>query len=590
MTITLAKPVSGITIIHMRKTLYAALLVLVLAFPAFGQVYSYMIPLSSDLYRDMDALYLISGSGVPSPSRPWSRSEANLILSRIDKRDLDENTLRLYEKISSELEASSPRWNFDDGFGIGAEIETNFEYYGHTNGDAFGIDDDWVYGYEERKPFLKAGLEFSVMDFFYTYADLQYTMGRYQGEGLEKFVPSVDFPSGIGAVVDKDENVTVVKRSRQYYQSHSINLPLQSKDFEFEWPKRALISIGGRNWNLMLGRDRISWGESIIGNFVLDDHVQYHDMTRLSFFTNMFKYEWTNIFFETLLHPEAGEAGKEDGIRMLIAHRLEFRPASWINLAISENVMYGAPVLNMRYLNPAFILHNLNNASMFNAIAHAELTIQPAKGLKIYGQFVLDQARAPNEGDSQADAWGLLAGLNHTSMLGRGYLSSGVEFAYTTPLLYRRQDVDFLMYQRSYTMDGYGDALKFYYIGFPYGGDAMVLKFDLCYRMPDVFEAGFTAEGMLHGEMDMFKSHNTNGNNQELANIKDDTPSGNEILESLKLSIYGKYEFPDLWRGMDMYAFAQVSFFGRDHYEKTTGCATGKEADIQWVLGFGFKI
>lgn len=556
----------------------------------FGNVNPYIIPLSSDIYKDMDALYLISGEGIPSYSRPWSKAEAELIFSRIDKNKLDGNGVLLYDHIEAELEKMEPRWSFSDGFGLGAEIESNFEYYGHTNGDDFVIDDDWVYNYEDRKPFLKAGLEFSVKDFFYTYADLQYTMGRYQGEGAVTYSPDVDFPYGIGAIVGKDEEVTIVKESRQYYQSHSINLPIASKDFEFDWPKRALISLGGKNWNFTIGRDRISWGESIIGNFIMDGHVQYHDMTRLSFFTDMFKYEWTNLFFETLLHPENGDAGKEREIRMLIAHRLEFRPASWINLAISENVMYRAPTLNIRYLNPAFILHNLNNASMFNAIAQAELTIQPVKGLKIYGQFVLDQARAPNEGTSQADAWGVLAGLNYTAMMKKGYLSSGIEFAYTTPLLYRRQDVDFLMYQRSYTMDGFYDAMKLYYIGFPYGGDAMVLKFDISYRMPDVFEAGFSAEGMLHGEMDMFESHNINGDNSDLANIKDDTPYGEGILESLKLSLYGKYEFPKWWKEMDMYAFAQLSFFGRDYYEKTTGCATEKEADIQWVLGLGIKI
>ncbi len=574
----------------MKKTILFLIALFLIVFPAFSGMDAYMIPLSSDIYKDMDALYLISGEGIPSFSRPWSSAEANIIFSRIDKSKLDENGIMLYSHVEKELKEMEPRWRFSDGFGLGAEIESNFEYYGHTNGEDFVIDDDWVYSYEDRKPFLKAGLEFSVKDFFYTYADLQYTMGRYQGEGAVKYDPDIDFPYGIGAIVGKDDDVTIVKESRQYYQSHSINLPIASKDFEFDWPKRALISLGGKNWNFTFGRDKISWGESIIGNFIIDDHVQYHDMTRLAFFTDMFKYEWTNLFFETLLHPESGDAGKEREIRMLIAHRLEFRPSSWINLAISENVMYRAPTLNLKYLNPAFILHNLNNASMFNAIAQAELTIQPVKGLKIYGQFVLDQARAPNEGDSQADAWGVLAGIGYTSMMKKGYLSSGIEFAYTTPLLYRRHTVDFLMYQRSFTYDLDGSTMKLYYIGFPYGGDAIVLKGNLYYRMPGIFETGISIEGMLHGEMDMFKSHNSGNDNNENTDIKDSTPYGNRILESLKVSLYGKYEFPKWWKEMDMYAFAQISFFGRDYYEKTTGCATEKEADIQWVLGLGIKI
>ena len=41
-----------------------------------------MIPLSSSIYMDMDALYLATGNGTPSNARPWSKTEANLILTQ----------------------------------------------------------------------------------------------------------------------------------------------------------------------------------------------------------------------------------------------------------------------------------------------------------------------------------------------------------------------------------------------------------------------------------------------------------------------------------------------------------------------------
>jgi hypothetical protein len=50
-------------------------------------------------------------------------------------------------------------------------------------------------------------------------------------------------------------------------------------------------------------------------------------------------------------------------------------------------VMYQADTVNLRYLNPAFIFHNLNNRSMFNAIAHAELDIMLYRGLNLYGSL-----------------------------------------------------------------------------------------------------------------------------------------------------------------------------------------------------------
>ena len=72
-----------------------------------------------------------------------------------------------------------------------------------------------------------------------------------------------------------------------------------------------------------------------------------------------------------------------------MGHRLEFRARGGLTLALSEDVMYRNDVFDPRYLNPAFIYHNLNNRSMFNAIAHLELDWSPAPGWKLYGQYAL---------------------------------------------------------------------------------------------------------------------------------------------------------------------------------------------------------
>ena len=50
---------------------------------------------------------------------------------------------------------------------------------------------------------------------------------------------------------------------------------------------------------------------------------------------------------------------------------------------------------------------------MFNALAYLDINWTVLPGLEIYGQYALDQARAPHEGDSQSDASGFVAGFRY---------------------------------------------------------------------------------------------------------------------------------------------------------------------------------
>ena len=64
------------------------LLILVVSMNVSGSVSSYILPLSSSIYDDMDALYRLTGQVPPSTSRPWSAAEARLILSRLDEESM----------------------------------------------------------------------------------------------------------------------------------------------------------------------------------------------------------------------------------------------------------------------------------------------------------------------------------------------------------------------------------------------------------------------------------------------------------------------------------------------------------------------
>ncbi|MFA6841407.1 MAG: hypothetical protein WCR05_11565 [Sphaerochaetaceae bacterium] len=571
-----------------KKTLFVLFLVMLAGSMLFASgPYSEMIPLSSSVYQDMDELYAIMDMGTPSNARPWSKGEALMILDRVDTFALRGVSKTLYDKIANAVEPGL-RWNFADNFGLGVILETNVEYYAHTNGVQFNTEPDWIYGFEQRKPLAKLKLDFSVKDMFYTYADLQYGYGRTNPDDTITALSEFTGGQGVGSLISETDagSSYYVKDSVVYSRSSGWNIPPRSAEFDFEWPKRAIFSLGGSFWNVSVARDRVDWGNSHIGNFIIDNHVDYHDFFRFSAFSDHFKYEWLNVFFDT--NPKSSESPTTSS-RILMAHRLEFRPWSWLTFSVSENVMYQADTVNLRYLNPAFIFHNLNNRSMFNAIAHAELDIMLYRGLNLYGQFVLDQARAPNEAAVQSDAWGVLGGFEYSHAVGPGILTTSLEYAYTTPCLYRRDGVDFLMFQKSFTL-GKSFVLNLDYIGFPYGGDAQVLQWNISYRMPSYGEIAFSLQGQRHGEMDIFTPHHvdSNGNptdNSGVPNYAGATPSGDDITETLVASLAGKYEIPHFVSWIDMSIWSRLDWIGRRIHTRSTNSYSGEASDLQFTIG-----
>jgi hypothetical protein len=553
-----------------------------------------VIPLSSVIYEEMDALYLLKGMGSPSGARPWTVTEIMVMLDRIDPFGLNRVERRLYDHITSD--ASKPlRLGLDKHTRLDVNLELTFEAYTHTNSTEYVLDTDWIYGYEARKPMALLSLELAVGSFMYIYTDLQYGRNRFLEADLRRDLGAL--PDGVGAVIPpaSTAEVSFPIRSWAYSKPVLTNFILQTRDFDFSWPKRAIMSVGGKHWNLSLARDKVHWGNGHSGNFVIDDQVDFNDFARYSVFTGRFRYEWLNVFF-----PMPYTNNGDETFKILMAHRLEFRILKSLTFAISENVMYQDNAFNVRYVNPAFIFHNLNDRSLFNAIAQIELDFTFLPGFNLYTQWVIDQAKAPNEDTSQSDAYGFLVGIEHARGLGPGVLTSSLEGAYTTPLLYRRDIVDFLSV-RTYDVIGAGEHVHFDYIGYPFGGDALVLQLDTAYLLPGVGSISARFLGMLHGKMHFFVSHNDEGKNTQKANLDASTPSGREDEQELTFaaSLRGNYLIPPVVSWLAISTWAQLDVVVKHnklmYSESGIGEALlyhkpGIATDLQFTIGVGLKL
>ena len=565
-----------------------------------------MIPLSSAIYEEMDALYLTAALGTPSDSRPWTKTEANQILGRIDRARLTSDETTLFDAIAGAIRPGL-KFSFPDGFGFGAALDLSLEAYAHSN-TGYDQESDWIRGFEDRKPLARLSLDFSLKDFLYLYCDMQY--GRNRVSLSDDLYRALDrHPTGIGAVIapivldpvthaiiSGDTSATLSGSSWAYSQAFLTNVLTEPRDFDYQWPKRAVASIGGANWNFALSRDKVNWGNGHSGNFIVDRHVDYQDFARLTAFSDVFKYDWLNVFMEA--NPVQWET-PDTRFKLLMAHRLEFRILKRLSFAVSENVMYQNNVFDLRFLNPAFIYHNLNNMSMFNAIAHAELDWNFAKGFNLYGQYVMDQARAPTEGTAQGDAMGYLGGIEYAGVAGNKVFTSSLEFALTDPLLYRRNGVDFIMIRRYYTngdpnIPNYniysGYILTLDYPGYEYGGDAIVLQWDGACRIPGMGKLGLRLFGMIHGAMNFFVSHNQSGVNAGYADYEGTTPSGNTISQTLAASISAEYDVPRLVSWARARLWAEVDWVNRRNYTKSTKTYSAWDSDIQATVGCSLSI
>ncbi len=609
----------------MKKILFLVLVFFAVISSLWGgttNLSSFIIPIEeSEFYDDTYTLYSLLGLASPSYSQPWTGSEAEIILSKTEELASKNNfTQNLLSSLKSRLERYNPKFSLSDGFGYEIGVTASPEIYLHANTEDYVNDTDWFYNFDKRQKLLTLELEFSAKDFFYTYSELAFTKSRYSWNGTELYSHETDFPFGIGAIVDSYENVKkkymeengiadetelpldwdleyrysphVVKSSTSFSSAYNDNTPFWSLwNIAANFPTRAFVSFGGDNWNFLFGRDRLNWGRSIIGSFVIDKHVSYHDFARLSIYTDSFKYEWNNIFLETQPYvSEEDKKGPED-IRIFMNHRLEFRPLSWLSFVLAESIMYRSQVLEIQNLNPAFIYHQLNNRDLFNSIASLELYVTPLKGWDIYWQLGLDNATIPGEGNSQSNALGMLLGSSYSFTLGSGYVKATAEGSFTTPMMYRRDGVDFLMLQRDYTFIYQGSGtVKLNYIGFPYGSDATVGKLQVEYNIPEVIYIALGSELIRKGEITMFHSHNSENNNNEKANIKGNTPYGDIITYQLTISAEAKYYVPQLIKWMDISVFGNLAYLSRWTHNKKTEETTKAKSDIQFSFGFSLEV
>ena len=462
-----------------------------------------IISVDSPVYKAMETLYILAGKSLPSSSGPWSENEMSLMLQRIDRSDLNDTAKAYYDYVES-LITSTPKLQYTDNFAMQFGLNVNLEGYLHTDTEHFTDEEDWFHGFTSRKPFLKFNFETWPANNFYSYFELTVQHNYGYGVGTDsnplygnKFNFNIPIVNAILFSMPSNDNFFA--------------------DFDWTVPYKAIVSAGGNNWNIVAGRDKLSWGSGETGNLMLSDSFPKQTFAKFSTYFNAFKYSLVFSVYPGIDSKAGNQFESLDGYKALIAHRLEFNLFNnKVGFVINEACMYWSTSeqqFTIAQINPFGFMHNEYVARNGNSLLVFEANYTPINGINVYGQFAIDEFSGPGEGRTNPASFGILAGAKGTMTLGNGILYGSFEFAKTDPFLFIRGQ--HYQYEEAGKASGYGyDAIlriisankmtvQHKFVTYTYGNDVIIFDGKINYELPGKFKVGLEAMYMQHGSMNV---------------------------------------------------------------------------------------
>lgn len=465
----------------------------------------------------LESLSLLTGLSLPSTTGPFSGSEIKAMLERINYNSLSFFEKELYDKISDKIESDASSPVFTASLLVSPEAYINSNY----SSSFFQTRDKWYRGWSRQKQLLNIITEEHVGENFYGF--FNFSIGTAKDHTTRSFGDSILW-TNIPFLLQND-----------------------MKQLDFNFPLRAFVSAGGVHWSLFIGRDRLSWGNGKTGNFIIGDHIKYHNAAYFKAYDKSFKYTFLISAFP---HPRnyyakdgnvtgmkysrnglgRGQSDYMNGIAAFIAHRLEWNIVPSVSLTLTEGVMYMSAdnKIDLIAFAPAMMYHNNYTRSNTNSILALEADWTVFKGFNLYGQIVIDESVLPGEEnprtttkEAEPNGRGLLMGATYKKALGKGILTFNLEGAVTDPYLYLRDGdaqagetdreqtngrwgINYVVALREMSGAGGTENYNLDFLGYRYGGDAIVAYLSAGYLVPDKWSMGGSFFFMIHGTHDKY--------------------------------------------------------------------------------------
>jgi hypothetical protein len=405
-----------------------------------------------------------AGVAILSFTPPLSRDEIETLLAGVETETLSVPAQEALRRIRERL---NPPMRFtEDFFGLSfhAVVQTEAAFRSNTailwaSGDADGV---------QRPAFLHLPLDFYFADVVHLNLEPTLNLDPTFNEADGRFL---------------------------------TNVPYQLERTDRFFPFRAFAAAGGKWWHFEIGRDQVSFGTARTGNLLLSDTPDFYDFARLSFFSRHFKYSTMAIQNPLDLSPRYYDPhGLADGVtkesvqRYIYIHRLDFKILNKVAIGITEGTSVGDAPLEIRYLNPLLIMHNLwsgedypswgkKSQNMMNSsIFSIDVNWTPVSAFSFHTQIVIDEFTLPWEvagesGNMSPRGMGYLAGVEYSRAIGVWGRNFAAQFygeaAYTEPYLYV-DNSPFAAFVLMRRVNRGSIKSRYRWMGHPEGRDAVV--------------------------------------------------------------------------------------------------------------------
>lgn len=241
-----------------------------------------------------------------------------------------------------------------------------------------------------------------------------------------------------------------------FHSDHLWNIPPTFQDYDYNFPTRGYIAYGNKNLQLLVGRDKISWGPGRRSNMMLSSTVPYFDQINLSYQNRVFKGTFVFIPLESYLKkkekntvnealeneltPEGHfEKDMDQQSKFITGHRFEFKPLESLIIGFNDILVVGGRFPNFEDIPPTMFYHNIYGENYSNVMIGFDTWWTILPGLAVYGEFIIDDIRNTLEGSyTVPTSLGGLGGVQYLIPSSRSRIVSTVEFGMTGPYTYER--------------------------------------------------------------------------------------------------------------------------------------------------------
>lgn len=477
-----------------RFVFVTAVLLAVAPLSAFTPV-SELYPSRHWIYDALAYLALESGETTLGTNAPASAAELRTYLHAIDYDRLGDVGRELYGKVEALLGDTKPLAVTGLAeIDVRPEVSISARYIGDSSAR---FDFESIEDFDETKPFLSIPVKFGFTPYVTTYSGFTVREG-YWASTLDRA---------------------------------STNLPLSASAVDLNMPDTAYLSAGNDFCTAVIGRGALTVGRTVSGSMVLSPSADRLNYASLTLFSPRLRFSMQPIELDTN--------------RFAYFHTISFRPLPFLAFSFSEASLVNS-TLDLRYLNPAMVFHsyagwrddygNTTDSSVGSLMGLGAEAV-PLPGLRLYGQFLMNQFQTAYENSKFPDAksipnaLGGLAGAEAIRPFRSGYLRLTLEGTYSNPWMYILDNRAISYYASRKELvapSGYTAERINTWLGSPYGPDTVSVNAAVSYEMPARFKTAFSYRFILRGDNgdDFFNSTATETYQNASDAAGQTTPSG----------------------------------------------------------------